>query len=124
MKYSEGDQVLAKHPSTDEYVKGKVVAIRGTKYKVQVRGGNEISVGEADVKAQRTSRSQTRGKGRPSKSKSPARRSPGRSPARRSPGRSPARSPNSQGRKLPVRNARQAKISLARLDLPKGLFVS
>ncbi|XP_011504313.1 PREDICTED: delta(14)-sterol reductase isoform X2 [Ceratosolen solmsi marchali] len=115
MKFSEGEQVLAKMPSSDDYQKARIVNVKGNKYKVLFRGGEEYTVNETDLKAQRTSRSQTRSRGRPS-GKSPSRSSPSRrSPARKS----PARSPNSQSRKLPVRNARQAKISIARLEIPK-----
>lgn len=49
MKFSEGDQVLAKLPSSDEFVKGKVVDIKGSKYKVQVKG-QQYSLGETDLK--------------------------------------------------------------------------
>lgn len=50
MKFSEGDQVLAKLPNSDEFVKGKVVGVKGSRYKVQVKGGGEHSVGEGDLK--------------------------------------------------------------------------
>lgn len=50
MKFSEGDQVLAKIPTSDEYQKGKIVNIRGSKYKVQFKGGVEHTVSEADVR--------------------------------------------------------------------------
>lgn len=154
-KFDEGEQVLAKSPTSQEFVKAKIVGVRGNnKYRVQFRGGVEHTISESDVKvlsyhlfmhsyqsvysflflsvsllsawvlnqgslilimqAQRTSRSQTRSRGRPA-GKSPARNSQSRrSPARKS----PARSPNSQGRKLPVR--RQAKVTIARLEMQKG----
>ncbi|XP_031784406.1 delta(14)-sterol reductase TM7SF2 [Nasonia vitripennis] len=113
MKFSEGDQVLAKLPSSDDYEKAKIINVRGSKYKVLFKRGEEHTLGQADVKAARTSRSQTRTRARGGKS--PSRKSPGRrSPARKSPARSPT-----LVRKLPVRSARQAKISIARLDMPK-----
>ncbi|KAJ8674040.1 hypothetical protein QAD02_005302 [Eretmocerus hayati] len=117
MRFSEGDSVLAKAPNSDDFEKATVIDIRGNKYRLKFKGGVERSLGEGDVKAQRTSRSQTRtSKSRSSeKSKSRTRKSPSRkSPARKSPARSPDKS-----RKLSVRNARQAKISLARLDIGK-----
>ncbi|XP_014212423.1 delta(14)-sterol reductase [Copidosoma floridanum] len=115
MKFSEGDRVLAKVPSTQEFEGARVISARGGKYKVQFEGGSEQTLGEADVKARRTSRSQTRSKTRVG-AKSPTRNSPGR----RSPGRrSPARAPNTQSRKLPVRQPRQPKISIPRLEIPK-----
>ena len=51
MKYSEGDQVLALSPSTEEYEKAKVLERKGTnKYILQFRGGVEVTVNEKDIK--------------------------------------------------------------------------
>ncbi|XP_058802204.1 delta(14)-sterol reductase TM7SF2-like [Phymastichus coffea] len=115
-KFNDGEQVLAKSPNSEEYLRAKVIgSSTGNRIRVQFRGGSEYTVSVADVKPQRTSRSQTRIRGRTT-GKSPSRNSPSRkSPARRS----PARSPNSQGRKLPVRSTRQAKVTIARLEMQK-----
>lgn len=50
MKFSEGDEVLAKHPNSNEYCKGQILSMRGDRYKVQFDTGNEYSVHANDVK--------------------------------------------------------------------------
>lgn len=50
MKFNEGEEVLAKTPASGEFQKGKVVNVRGTNYRVQLTGGSEITVKEADIK--------------------------------------------------------------------------
>ncbi|KYM97478.1 PREDICTED: delta(14)-sterol reductase [Cyphomyrmex costatus] len=120
MKFSEGEEVLAKHPNTSEYYKGKILNIRGDRYKIHFETGIEHTVRENDIKAERLGRTSTRTSRRTTKS--PTRYSPSRkSPSRRSPGRqsgkSPGRSPIFTSRKLPIRNTRLAKISLSRIDV-------
>ncbi|KAL7294648.1 hypothetical protein TKK_0011951 [Trichogramma kaykai] len=120
MKFSEGDQVLAKLPNSKDFEKARVVDIKGGKYKIQFKGGVEHTIPESDVKAQRVSRSRSRGRPPAAKPKSPA-VTRKKSPARKSPARkkSPARTTTaSQARKLSVRAARQAKVTLSRLDDP------
>ncbi|KAG5320585.1 LBR protein, partial [Acromyrmex heyeri] len=119
MKFSEGEEVLAKHPNTSEYYKGKILNVRGDRYKIHFETGIEYTVRENDIKAERIGRISTRTN---RATKSPTRRSPSRkSPSRRSPGRqsrrSPGRSPSSTTRKLPIRSTRLAKISLSRIDV-------
>ncbi|XP_076234062.1 lamin B receptor [Calliopsis andreniformis] len=109
MKFSEGDNILAKHPDFNEYYKGKILSMRGERYKVQFETGNEFMIHSADVKACRPSRSTTRLGTR-------GRKSPRSSPSRRSPRiRSPARSP-STGKKSSMRG-RYAKVSLPRIEI-------
>ncbi|XP_029662296.1 delta(14)-sterol reductase [Formica exsecta] len=130
MKFTEGEQVLAKHPNTSEYYKGRILNIRGDRYKIQFETGTEHMVKENDIKYERVGRSTSRitkssSRYSPSR-KSPSRRSPSRRspsrrlPSRRSPnrqsGKSPARSPTITTRKLPIRNTRLAKVSLSRID--------
>lgn len=99
MKFIEGEEVLAKHPDSEEFEKGKVVNVKGGNYRVQFKGGSEFTLKEGDMKPTRTSRSATRTRARTTK-KSPS----GKSPSRRSPSRrSPARN---QIKKLPVRSSR------------------
>ncbi|XP_011686733.1 PREDICTED: delta(14)-sterol reductase [Wasmannia auropunctata] len=117
MKFTEGEEVLAKHPNTSEYYKGKILNVRGDRYRIQFETGIQHTVRETDIKAESKSSST-----RASRRKSPSRQSPSRkSPSRRSPGRqsarSPARSPTMSSRKLPIRSARLAKISLSRIDV-------
>lgn len=50
MKFSEGDEVLAKHPSTDRYHKVKILGMRGERYKVQFETGIEQYVHPSDIK--------------------------------------------------------------------------
>ncbi|XP_018306413.1 delta(14)-sterol reductase isoform X1 [Mycetomoellerius zeteki] len=119
MKFSEGEEVLAKHPNTSEYYKGRILNVRGDRYKIHFETGIEHTVRENDIKAERLGRTSTRTSRR---TKSPTRHSPSRkSPSRRSPGRqsgrSPARSPSFTSRKLPIRSTRLAKISLSRIDV-------
>ncbi|XP_011171224.1 delta(14)-sterol reductase TM7SF2 [Solenopsis invicta] len=118
MKFTEGEEVLAKHPNTSEYYKGKILNVRGDRYKIHFETGVEHTVRENDIKADRTGRTTVRA----SRRKSPSRQSPSRrSPSRRSPARqvtkSPGRSPTSTSRKLPIRSTRLAKISLSRIDV-------
>ncbi|XP_071642688.1 delta(14)-sterol reductase TM7SF2 isoform X3 [Temnothorax longispinosus] len=126
MKFTEGEEVLAKYPNTSEYYKGRILNVRGDRYKIQFETGMEYTVRENDIKsflfskAERAGRSTTRTSRRTTKS--PSRYSPSRkSPSRRSPGRqsarSPGRSPTLSSRKLPVRSTRLAKISLSRIDV-------
>ncbi|XP_011876175.1 PREDICTED: delta(14)-sterol reductase [Vollenhovia emeryi] len=119
MKFTEGEEVLAKHPNTSEYYKGRILNVKGDRYKIQFETGIESMVREHDIKAER-GRSATRASKRTGKSpprSSPSRRSPSRrSPARQS-GKSPARSPTMSARKMPVRSTRLAKISLSRIDV-------
>jgi hypothetical protein len=56
MKFSAGEQVLAKMPSTDDYQKARVLKIKGSKYKVLFKGGEEHTVKETDVKVIHTLR--------------------------------------------------------------------
>ncbi|XP_029177423.1 delta(14)-sterol reductase [Nylanderia fulva] len=119
MKFTEGEQVLAKYPNSSEYYKGRILNIRGDRYKIKFETGTEHMVRENDIKyegKERVGRSSSKGR-----LKSPSRQSPSRrSLSRRSPGRqsgkSPARSPVLT-RKLPIRSARLAKISLSRIDV-------
>lgn len=130
MKFTEGEEVLAKHPNTSEYYRGRILNVRGDRYKIQFETGMEHTVRENDIKAERVGRSATRTTKKVTKSssrlspsrKSPSRRSPSRrSPSRRSPGkssgRSPGRSPIITSRKMPIRSTRLAKISLSRIDI-------
>ncbi|XP_070524612.1 delta(14)-sterol reductase TM7SF2 isoform X2 [Cardiocondyla obscurior] len=120
MKFTEGEEVLAKHPNTSEYYKGKILNVRGDRYKIQFETGIEHIVRENDIKYERSGRTPTRTSKKSGKSPSrasPSRRSPSRrSPARQS-ARSPARSSTLSVRKLPIRNTRLAKISLSRIDI-------
>lgn len=50
MKFTEGEQVLAKHPNTSEYYKGRILNIRGDRYKIQFETGTEHMVKENDIK--------------------------------------------------------------------------
>lgn len=50
MKFSEGEEVLAKNPNTGEYNKGKILSIRGERYKVQFEMGIEQYVHSTDIK--------------------------------------------------------------------------
>lgn len=50
MTFSEGDEVLAKHPSSDEYYRGKILSMKGDRYKVQFEAGTEHTVHSSDVK--------------------------------------------------------------------------
>ncbi|XP_015610469.1 delta(14)-sterol reductase [Cephus cinctus] len=112
MRFSEGDAVLAKPPNTLEYLRGKVLNVKGDKYKIKFPGGEQFLVHESDIKAERTSRSTTRSRGKVTR-KSPSRNSPSRkSPSRRS----PARSPNTRARRLPLRSTRLSKISAAQTE--------
>ena len=115
MTFSEGDEVFAKHPSSDEYCKGKILSIKGDRYKVQFEAGTEHTVHSSDVKASRPSRSTTRMSLRDRKS--PSRYSPSRkSPRRQSPGRSP-----SSTIKRASTRGKFAKVSLPRVELPRDI---
>lgn len=50
MKFTEGEQVLAKHPNTSEYYKGRILNVRGDRYKIQFETGIEHTVRENDIK--------------------------------------------------------------------------
>jgi len=50
MKFTEGEEVLAKHPNTSEYYKGRILNIRGDRYKIQFETGIERTVRENDIK--------------------------------------------------------------------------
>lgn len=50
MKFSEGDDVLVKHSSTEKYYKGKILGTRGEYYKVRLETGMEQYVHSTDVK--------------------------------------------------------------------------
>lgn len=50
MKFTEGEQVLAKYPNTSEYYKGRILNIRGDRYKIQFETGTEHTVRENDIK--------------------------------------------------------------------------
>lgn len=50
MKFYEGDVVLAKYPSTDEYLIGKILSSWGERYKVLFAGGIEYTVHSNDIK--------------------------------------------------------------------------
>lgn len=111
MKFSEGDEVLVKHPSTDRYHKVKILGMRGERYKVQFETGIEQYVHPTDIKINRPSRSTTKASSRGRKS--PTRHSSAkRSPHRRSAGRSPSASKQS------TRNQKFAKITLSQIEIP------
>lgn len=115
MTFSEGDEVLAKHPTSDEYYKGKILSMKGDRYKVQFEAGTEYTVHSSDIKASRPSRSVTRMSLRDRKS--PSRYSPSRkSPRRQSPGRSP-----SSTIKRASTRGKFAKVSLPRVELPRDI---
>ncbi|XP_034950405.1 delta(14)-sterol reductase TM7SF2 [Chelonus insularis] len=101
MKFKEGEIVLAKHPESDDFQKGKVITARGDRYRIMFEGGEEYTLYGDSIQPERPSRSTGRAKGRPRKS--PSRKSPSRkSPSRRSPSRrSPGRSSNTRVTKLP-----------------------
>ncbi|KOX78838.1 Lamin-B receptor [Melipona quadrifasciata] len=92
MKFSEGDEVLVKHPSTDRYHKVKILGMRGERYKVQFETGIEQYVHPTDIKINRPSRSTTRASSRA--------------------GRSPSASKQS------TRNQKFAKITLSQIEIP------
>lgn len=50
MKFSEGEEVLAKHPNTSEYYKGRILYVRGDRYKIKFETGTEHMVSESDIK--------------------------------------------------------------------------
>lgn len=51
MKFTEGEQVLAKNPKSSDYLKAKILSIRGEKYKIQlIPSGVELIVDEMDIK--------------------------------------------------------------------------
>ena len=113
--FSEGDEVLAKHPSSHEYYKGKILSMKGDRYKVQFETGTEHTVHSSDLKASRPSRSITRMSLRDRKS--PSRYSPSRKSPRR---QSPGRSPSSTIKKASMRG-KFAKVSLPRVELPSDI---
>ncbi|XP_017877864.1 delta(14)-sterol reductase isoform X2 [Ceratina calcarata] len=109
MRFAEGQEVLAKYPSTDRYQKGTVLGMKGELYKVQFETGTEQYILPNDIRLNRPSRSTTRKTGKSPTRRSPARRSPGR----RSPGRPP-----SSANKQDAKGTKFAKISLPRIDMP------
>lgn len=50
MKFSEGEQVLAKYPNTSEYYKGRIINVRGDRYKIQFETGAAYTVSQNDIK--------------------------------------------------------------------------
>lgn len=50
MKFSEGEEILAKHPNSDKYYKGKILSIKGERYKVQFETGIEQYIDSTDIK--------------------------------------------------------------------------
>lgn len=54
MKFTEGEEVLAKHPNTSEYYKGRILNVRGDRYKIQFETGTEHTVRENDIKVNRS----------------------------------------------------------------------
>lgn len=50
MKFTEGEQVLAKYPNTSEYYKGKILNVRGDRYKIQFETGTKHTVRENEIK--------------------------------------------------------------------------
>ncbi|CAL7949897.1 unnamed protein product [Xylocopa violacea] len=114
MKFIEGEEVLARYSSTDEYLKGKVLGVKGEQYKVQFETGIEKYVHSTDIKASRPSRSTRRSSSR--SRKSPSRYSPSRKSLRkRSPGRPPATNKQSP------KSTKFAKISLSRIEIPSDI---
>ncbi|XP_076374754.1 lamin B receptor isoform X2 [Megalopta genalis] len=115
MKFSEGDSVLAKYPSTTEYRKGKILSARGDQYKVQFEAGAEYTIHSTDIKSTRRARSTVRSSSRGRKPRatsgmrSPSKRSPGRSPRKRSPGRSPSTRATSTRETSSVKNIVSSK---------------
>ncbi|KOC64810.1 Lamin-B receptor [Habropoda laboriosa] len=112
MKFSEGEEVLVKHPNTEEYQKAKVLNMRGERYKVQFDTGIEQYINATDIKETRTSRSTTRSSTR--NRKSPSRYSPARASSRK---RSPGRSPSSVNKQA-TKTQKLARVSLPRIEIP------
>lgn len=50
MKFSEGEEILAKYPNSDKYYKGKILSIKGEQYKVQFETGIEQYIDSTDIK--------------------------------------------------------------------------
>lgn len=50
MNFVMGEQVLAKPPSSTEYERGKVMQVRGDKYKVQFKDGAEHTVSASNIR--------------------------------------------------------------------------
>ncbi|XP_076762650.1 lamin B receptor isoform X3 [Xylocopa sonorina] len=114
IKFIEGEEVLARYSSTDEYLKGKVLGIKGQQYKVQFETGIEKYVHSTDIKTSRPSRSTRRASSRTRKS--PSRYSPSRkSPRKHSPGR-----PLPTNKQSP-KSTKFAKISLSRIEIPRDI---
>lgn len=49
MKFVEGEEVLAKVPNMDNYMKGRILNAKGDKYRIQFEGGNEHTVYGDDI---------------------------------------------------------------------------
>ncbi|XP_012150155.1 lamin B receptor isoform X1 [Megachile rotundata] len=113
MVFSEGTEVLARLPNTDEFIKGKILSIRGDSYKVQFETGNERMVHSNDVKISRPSRSTVRQSAATKKSPTRAYK---RSPGKRSPGRPP-----SSNKSVTTRSTKLARISLSRIEVSDDL---
>nr|XP_034177107.1 delta(14)-sterol reductase TM7SF2 isoform X2 [Osmia lignaria] len=109
MKFEEGTEVLARHPSTDEFLKGKVLSVRGDSYRIKFETGNERTIHSNDVKISRPSRSTAKSSSLGKKSPT---RSGKKSPSRRSPGRS-----SSSSKQASSKSTKFAKISLPRIQL-------
>ncbi|XP_020300602.1 delta(14)-sterol reductase isoform X2 [Pseudomyrmex gracilis] len=127
MKFTEGEEVLAKHPKNSEYYKARILDVTGDRYKIKFMAGGEHVVKETDMKyeerstgrSRRTTKSPTRYS--PSR-QSERRRSPGR-PRKRSPGRSVDSSPSRRSSrlvKLPIRNTRLPTVTVSRIDAETG----
>lgn len=50
MRFTEGEEVLAKHPNTSDYYKGRILNVRGDRYKIKFETGAEYIVSENDIK--------------------------------------------------------------------------
>lgn len=50
MKFEEGTEVLARYSSTDEFLKGKILSVRGDSYRIKFETGSERTIHSNDVK--------------------------------------------------------------------------
>lgn len=114
MVFSEGTEVLARYPNTDEFIKGKILSVRSDSYKVQFETGNELIVHLNDVKISRPSRSKVKASANARKSPTRAYK---RSPGKRSPGRPP-----SSTKSISTRSTKLARISLSRIEVSDDLI--
>ncbi|XP_012345755.1 delta(14)-sterol reductase TM7SF2 isoform X2 [Apis florea] len=118
MKFSEGEEILAKHPNSDKYYKGKILSIKGERYKVQFETGIEQYIDSTDIKMDRPSRNITRSR----RGKSPTRYSSVRkSPRKRSPGRSPSAGSTRGHRSQSTNRTKFAKVSLPRIEVSSDI---